>query len=347
MTSRERVRRALEFDNPDRIPRQTWVLPIAGLEHGWTAIGALQEQWPEDTTTCDGAASKSGATKGSPYAVGFYTDEWGCTFENVQKGVMGMVKLPILSHWDRLSDLELPEWLLNVNVEAANASCAVTRRWTIAPCCPRVFERMQFLRGSQALFIDLAEESSELRELRDRVFDFYRREWEIWAETDVDMLMLMDDWGAQRGLLIDPALWRTWFRPLYAELVAIAHAKGKKVLYHSDGYIDSILGDFVDMGVDAINCQLFCMDIEDIGRRYRGKITFWGEIDRQHLLAFGTADEIHRAVRQVYNNLAMPSGGVIAQFEIGPGASLPNVWAVREAWDLISSPSSAKIPVTD
>ena len=99
----------------------------------------------------------------------------------------------------------------------------------------------------------------------------------------------MDDWGSQKSLLINPKQWRKIFKPLYKEYIDLAHQAGKKIFMHSDGYIFDIYGDLIELGLDAINSQLFIMDIEEIGKHFGGQITFWGEIDRQHLLPHGTA----------------------------------------------------------
>jgi uroporphyrinogen decarboxylase len=98
---------------------------------------------------------------------------------------------------------------------------------------------------------------------------------------------------------IDPAVWRRVFKPRYADYVAIAHARGKKLFMHFDGYILDIYDDLIEIGIDAVNSQLFCMPIEEIGRRFAGRITFWGEIDRQHLLPFGTREEIAAAMTRL------------------------------------------------
>ena len=55
--------------------------------------------------------------------------------------------------------------------------------------------------------------------------------------------------------------------------------------------------------MDAINSQLFCMNIDEIGRRYRGSITFWGEIDRQHILPSKNPDDVREAVRKIMEGL--------------------------------------------
>jgi len=60
-------------------------------------------------------------------------------------------------------------------------------------------------------------------------------------------------------------------------------------------------------------------------------MTFWGEIDRQDLLAFGTRDQVAAAVREVREHL-YANGGVIAQCEFGPGAIPENVLHVFRTW---------------
>ena len=69
--------------------------------------------------------------------------------------------------------------------------------------------------------------------------------------------------------------------------------------------------------------------------KYRGKITFWGEIDRQHILPEGTKEEVAKAVQQVYKKL-WKNGGCIAQCEFGPGAAPENVYTVFETWSSLN-----------
>jgi uroporphyrinogen decarboxylase len=333
MTSRQRVHKALEFDRPDRVPRNLWQLPIAQAKYGAATMEAFKQRWPDDFSG-PGVPNKAlrSLCRGDAHAIGQYVDEWGCVFENVQAGVIGEVKQPLLEDWSRLDDLRLPVEAFQIDRAAVNRACAQSDKFVQGGCCPRPFERMQFLRGSENLYMDLAEMSSEVCELLGRVHSFFRQELELWAKTDVDALVFMDDWGAQNALLIDPALWRRMFKPLYAEYAQIAHDAGKKILMHSDGHIAAIYEDLIEIGIDAINSQLFCMDIEELGRRYAGRITFWGEIDRQHVLPHGTCADASAAVKRVVENLYQPAGGVIAQFELGPGAKLENAEAIYQTW---------------
>ncbi len=337
-TSRQRVLRTLEFDTPDRVARNLWLAPGLAIENGRDAVRAFRKRWPDDFTQVSAGKPQALRAQGDPYQPGTSTDEWGCVFHNLQAGVHGEVKEPLLDDWSKLDDVvRPPEELLDIDVEAANAFCRQEDHFVFASGWARLFERMQFLRGSENLYMDLALQPDRVRELRDRVHAFNVKLFEAWSRTDADGQVIMDDWGSQRGLLISPGTWRELFKPCYAEYCAIARDAGKKVFMHSDGHIMTIYEDLIEIGVDAINSQLFCMDIEEIGRRFAGRITFWGEIDRQHVLAFGRPDDARDAVQRVVDALYRPEGGVIAQCELGAGSKIENGHAVYAAWDELTA----------
>ena len=330
-TSRRLVEKTLNFDSPARIPRDPWTLKWARL-HYPDDLDRITARFPADLATAPACLRTPLKTSGLDWELGSYVDEWGCDFTNIQRGVIGEVKAPRLARWEDLEQLQEPWEKLSVDVEQVNAFCRSSERYVLAGTCPRPFERLQFLRGSENLYYDLGEERPEFFALLEKVHAFFTREMELWAGTAVDALNMMDDWGAQDRLLISPRQWRKIFKPLYKTYVEIAHSHGKKIFMHSDGYIQDIYPDLVEIGVDALNSQLFCMDIERLGADFGGKITFWGEIDRQHLLPHATRAEIDAAVRRVYRALYR-GGGVIAECEFGTGANPENVWQVYQSWE--------------
>ncbi len=335
-TSRRLVYQTLEFDSPRRIPRDPWTLPWAEIYHP-QELAQIKRRFPSDLAGAPGFLRALPPTQGIDSEIGTYIDDWGCTFTNIQRGVIGEVKQPLVQTWADLEKVRPPLERLTVDVAQVNAFCRSEERFVLAGTCPRPFERMQFLRGSQNLYLDLAEEPPEFFALLNTVHELFIRELELWAGTEVNGLNFMDDWGAQRRLLISPKQWRRIFKPLYKTYVEIAHAHGKKIFMHSDGFIFDIYPDLIEIGVDAINSQLFCMDIERIGELFAGKITFWGEIDRQHLLPRASTAEIAAAVQRVYSALYR-SGGVIAECEFGTGARPENVWQVYQSWEEIHTP---------
>jgi hypothetical protein len=331
MTSRRLVIDSLEFRAPARVPRQLWVLPWA--ERTWPAeLAAIRERYPDDIVTCPAFLREPLKTEGQEYEPGLFVDEWGCRFESVQAGIIGQVKDPVLRDWADLDAMRVPRERLSVEVDKVDDFCARSPAFVLAKTWSRPFELLQFLRGPENLYIDLAERPDGLVRLIDKVHAFYREEMELWASTDVDALVFADDWGAQNALLVRPAVWRELFKPLYRDYVEIAHRHGKYAFMHSDGHIADILPDLVEIGLDALNAQLFTMDVEEIGRRFAGQLTFWGEVDRQRLLPYGTPADVAAAVRTVRRAL-WREGGVIAQCEFGIGARPENVAAVFAAWE--------------
>lgn len=331
MNSRSLVKKTIGFDNPPRIPRHLWTLPWAKL-HYEKELAAIQDRFSDDICWSPNCLKQQPKVSGVPYNEGEYIDEWGCVFENRQAGIVGEVKVPLLASWNDLDKVRIPTEFLNIDIEQINAFCMSSTSFVLAGCAPRPFERLQFIRGTDNIFIDLIDQPSQLIELVNKLHQFYLAECQLWAKTDVDGLFFMDDWGSQNALLIAPELWRKLFKPLYKDYIDIAHQHGKYAFMHSDGYIKEILPDFIEIGLDAINCQIFCMDVADLGRKFKGKITFWGEIDRQHILSNATRDEVTRAVQLVKSSL-YHNGGVIAQCEFGPGAKPRNVYTVFETWD--------------
>lgn len=80
---------------------------------------------------------------------GEYVDEWGCVFENRQKGVIGEVKRPVVEDWADLSRVHFPKGWLTLDRDKINRFCQDTTRFVQAGFCPRPFEQLQFLRGQK------------------------------------------------------------------------------------------------------------------------------------------------------------------------------------------------------
>ena len=76
---------------------------------------------------------------------------------------------------------------------------------------------------------------------------------------------MMDDWGSQNSLLINPKTWVKIFKPLYKDYINIAKKHGKKTFMHSDGYTLEVIPHLIDVGLDAINTQIFCIGLEKLG----------------------------------------------------------------------------------
>jgi uroporphyrinogen decarboxylase len=328
MTSRELVRAALEFRNPPRVPRDLWELPWAQV-HYPEELKRIREDFVWDFGGVRAQYREAPAVEeGCQTEVGRYVDPWGCVFTNILRGVIGEVKQPIVleDDWSDAGRVHIPEEQLSFDVADVNRQVAGSDKFVLGGCCPRPFEQLQFIRGTAPLYMDLMEMPSGLCAFLEKMHDFYCRLLKKWCETDVDAVNFMDDWGSQKGMLVSPEIWRRVFGPMYREYIDIAHRHGKKIFMHSDGNTLAMFPDLIDMGLDAINAQIFCIGVENLAP-FRGRIAFWGEIDRQHLLPYGSPADIESAVRHVMDTL-WDGGGVIAQCEFGPGANPLNVLGV-------------------
>ncbi len=328
--AKRNVIKTLEFDNPKQIPIQLWELPWADI-HYPNELKSIRREFSNDIINAPELLSKAVRTKGDPYKIGEYVDEWGCLFENRQDGIIGEVKNPIINSWDCINDFHLPNEFLSIEFEEINKFCQkYNDKFIISPCCARPFERIQFLRGSENIYMDLYESKDKIESLLKTIHDFNCNRLEVWAKTDVDALFIMDDWGAQNSLLISPEMWREIFKPLYQEYVDIASKNNKYIFMHSDGNILSIIPDLIEIGIDALNSQIFAVQINNL-IEFKGQITFWGEIDRQSILPNFSEKEVENIVADVFDKL-YSNGGIIGQCEFGPGAKPENIYAVFDTW---------------
>jgi hypothetical protein len=336
MTPRELVRLTLDHASPPRVPRQAWVTPWA-VQHFPDAVAGLRAEFPDDIVTAPACYQHIPPIVGDQFTKGLYVDEWGCLFENEYDGMLGRVRDPLIREWSDLDSFRTPADLAAVDGAAVDAFCDGTDRFVLAGTLIRPFERLCFLRTMEQALADVLEQPPGFLDLLDRLRRHFRAEVDAWAATRVDAVLIMDDWGAEDRLLISPESWRRLFKPIYRELCEAARSRGKRVFMHSDGWILEILPDLIEVGVDALNSQVSCMGSKALGQ-FRGKITFWGEIDRHAVLSAGSLDDVRRAVEEMHTHL-YADGGVIAQCEFGPGARPENVLEVFRCWQSLSRAS--------
>ena len=335
MTEKERVQRTLAHKSVDRFPRDLWYLDGVAANRA-QELERIRERYPPDFARPPIRFGHSRYESGTPGRAGSYVDAFGSGWEASEDGVAGEVKRPALLDLNKLDSYQIPwEMLENADYSQASRFYESCDKYVIINSPVNPFERLQHLRGTQNLLLDLAEGEPRVERLLEMLHDFNCRCMAALAALDLDAVAFMDDWGTQKSLLISPVLWRRLFKPLYREYISILHGKGKKAFFHSDGFIEAIYPDLIEIGLDAINSQLFCMDIEGLVDRHGGSITFWGEMDRQRLLPFGTAAQVGAAADRVARAVIAKHGcrtGFIAQCEWGNLDPYDNVDALYRRW---------------
>ena len=135
-----------------------------------------------------------------------------------------------------------------------------------------------------------------------------------------DICWLGDDYASQTEMMFSPDLWRKFIKPYLAEQVSLARAHDMHVLFHSCGNVRRILPDLIDIGVSALlvfQTTAKDMDAASIADEFGGRLAFYGGMDVQHLLSFGTADDVARAVRDNARAFEKHGGYIVANSHHG------------------------------
>ena len=199
--------------------------------------------------------------------------------------------------------------------------------------------QVQYLRGFEDWYMDLAQDHALFTCLMEAVLEnqleMNRR---ALAEVGdlVDVVAFGDDVGLQDRPVCSPALYRKLIRPFQERIVgAIREHTRAKILYHTCGSVHAYIEDFIGIGIDALNpvqVRARRMEPERLKREFGGRIAFWGGIDSQQVLPFGTPEEVRAEVRRVFGLLGPGGGWVIAAVHnVQPDVPPENLLALFEA----------------
>ena len=320
MTSRERVNAAIEFKGPDKVPFTHAFFPGALWTHGPKLV-ELMERHPDDFGNRGFHIPPEPAN-----VIEEFTDEWGTTWRRRKGYSAGEVLKPALETWEHWRDYTFPP------EDRLNAAFDPSRDWYALTGWLDLFERMQFLRGTENLFLDFADERPELEELADRIIERNLRLIEGYVRAGADGIWLSDDWGSQDRLLISPSLWREFFKPRYRRMIELIRDAGRHVFFHTCGWTMDIWDDLIELGVNVINPQNSLFERKTLEEKLAGRVCVFSDADRQRIMPFGTPNEVQQLVRDTISTFNR-SGGVMLRFELEPVWPYENIQAMYEAYN--------------
>jgi len=337
ITARENFLRTLEFRNPEWIPCSLGCSPAAWhkyreeLEDLHLRHPLLFPDFEKGTMDFDDFAVvyKEGE---------YYRDNWGCLWYNIHGGLEGQVVEHPLADWEALDAYHPPDFLtqsergerdwdqIQKEIEAQRLQGLLT-----VGSGERLFDRLYFLRGFEALMVDFATDDPHLPRLIDLLLEYEMGLVHKWLEVGVDMIGFHTDIGTQKGLMISPEKFRQYLKPMFKELFTTCRKAGTHVGLSSDGHLLSIVDDLVECGVSMHDPQLRANTLEGIERCYKGKIGIKLDLDRQ-MFPFCTPRDIWNQVEEALEKLYLPQGGLMIMGSVSAGdVPLENIEALAAA----------------
>jgi len=369
LTPRERVRRAISRQEPDRVPldlgtttsttmvdgaheRLKQHMGIAGerrlisvmFQLVWVEEAILREFQIDLRPVMGKGPSRS---RGGFGPDGTFVDEWGVTFRRPPGGLYyDIISSPLREA--TLKDLEFypfpdpldPGRLAGVEEDAKtlheNTDYAVVGS---AGGPTNIFELSWYLRGLDQFLIDLVADKPFAHALLRRVTDLQKAKYgEFLKKTGryLDIVRAGDDMGTQSQPLLSPALYREMIKPYHVEFFSsIKERTDAALMFHSCGNVYPLIPDLMEAGVDILNpIQVSAkeMEPERLKREFGDRLAFSGAIDTQRVLPYGTPEEVEGEVRQRIQELGPGGGYVIASVHnIQPDVPPENVMAMFRA----------------
>ena len=191
-----------------------------------------------------------------------------------------------------------------------------------------------YVRGFENTLMDCAAEEDFYAELLERITELALALVAECADVPADAIMMGDDWGSQRGVMIGPERWRRFFKPCYARIFDAIHNQGKLAIMHCCGSAADIMGDIVEIGQDVLESvqpEAAGMNPYELKRQWGDRITFWGGLGTQQTIPFGTPEEIRGEIRRLRSEMARGGGYILAPAKsLRPETPTENAVAVVE-----------------
>ncbi|MBW2121907.1 MAG: hypothetical protein JRH07_08685 [Deltaproteobacteria bacterium] len=178
--------------------------------------------------------------------------------------------------------------------------------------------KSQLMRGFEGWYLDMAMNPEAVCAIMDRILKYQiDLTWNMLEGVGdmVDVVVYGDDIGTQEGPMVSPRAYRKYLKPRQAELIdAIRQRTSAKIHYHTCGAVYPFLADMVEIGVDILNpVQVSAngMDPARLKREFGDRLSFWGGVDTQRTLPYGSPDEVRAEVRLRLAQMAEGGGYVL------------------------------------
>jgi uroporphyrinogen decarboxylase len=272
-----------------------------------------------------------------------FVDGYGCRYEYRGVGLPYCVHSP-LAYAETVADVERFQWpdpeapgLIAPDArEMARAIRERTERATVVGV-PPIFHQYHYLRGFEEWMLDVRLKRGVHEAISAHIGHIHSTLlMRLLAEVAeyADIVTAGDDFGWSAAPYMSPGDFRTLVKPHYVDLIGRIKARYPhlKFYLHSHGQIMDLVPDLIECGVDVLN-PILPMDNMDpvlLKREFGRDLCFHAGIDVEHILPFGTVQDVRDHVRRVIDILA-PGGGYWFKAQvISPVIPAENVIAAYE-----------------
>jgi uroporphyrinogen decarboxylase len=198
-----------------------------------------------------------------------------------------------------------------------------------------IFEAAQRLRGFEQLMSDFFRNPEYVEYLFNQLASIASQSVAILAAAGVDVICLDDDVGEPSRMMIGPDLWRQFLKDPLSRIISTARVENPavRILYHSDGCIEPIIPDLIEIGVNAINpVQPDVMEPAALKKKYGKKLAFWGTVGTASDWVYGSPSAIESEVKNRIETVGNGGGLVITPaYDLEPDVKWDNVLAFVRA----------------
>ena len=348
MNSRERVLAAVKRQRPDRPATslrctvEAWdsLKKHLGVETNDDVMNALDIDLRWVGVPFIGPKERSAIPLGSEG-----TDFWGCHNRKVENDFNSYFEFdnhPLASA-SSVQDINRHDWpsldwwnyaALPAAIQAANRK----EPRAIMYFAGGSFETPWYMRGMEAFMIDLYENPDIVDAICSHVTEYYlQRAFRAIDASNgmIDMIGSGGDLGSQRGMMVNPDVWRERIKPYSAKLIATFKKRGFSTFYHSCGSIVPVIGDLIEMGLDVldpIQVSAAGMKPEELFPAFGDRLSFHGAIDEQELLPHGTPKQVYDETTRVIDILGQNGGFIVSPNHQVQGDTPPeNIVAIFDA----------------
>jgi uroporphyrinogen decarboxylase len=204
--------------------------------------------------------------------------------------------------------------------------------WIVGVTVTTIFETAWALRGLEQMLFDMATDPDLANHILDIPYYYHLTAAKKLTELGVDMIWTGDDVGAQHGMLISPQMWRKYLKPRMANFFAQIKSINPniKIAYHSDGDISPIIPELIEIGLDVLNpIQPASMDPAKLKQEFADRLSFWGTIDEQHTLPFGSPADVRNEVLERLSTTGKDGGLILSPtHHVQLDTPMENFWAM-------------------